>query len=206
MVKISKAEQYRITQRALLDTARELFAERGYAKTSVEEVVRRANVTRGALYYHYRDKAALFQAVYEEIRVGWVQDVMEEMQAARDAGDSMWQQTIVGCHAFVKTATTPGARRIFYIDGPAVLDWYVVQKDSPVLKFLQYVCGQLADEGVIEKVPIDPLAHTLYLTFFGAGMYIANAEDSATAQEEIVDVLIRLISGMRPHTLTASVD
>ncbi len=206
MVKISKAEQYRITQRALLDTARELFAERGYAKTSIEEVVRRANVTRGALYYHYRDKAALFQAVYEEVRTGWVQSVMEKMQAAKDAGASLWKQMIVGCRAFVEAASAPGEQRILYIDGPAVLDWHVVQRDSPGLRFLQHVGAQLIDEGVIEEIPLDPLAHTLWVTFFGAGMYIANAEDSATAQEEIVDVLIRLISGLRPHTLAASVD
>ena len=63
---ISKAEQSEQTRRALLDAALELFAEHGYANTSTEEVVRRAAVTRGALYYHFRDKAALFTAVYEK--------------------------------------------------------------------------------------------------------------------------------------------
>ena len=53
--RISKAEQYQKTRRILLDVARELFTEHGYTHTSTEEVVRRAGVTRGALYYHYRD-------------------------------------------------------------------------------------------------------------------------------------------------------
>ena len=64
--RLTKAEQSAQTRRALLDAAHELFAEDGYAATSTEAVARRAGVTRGALYYQFRDKAALFAAVYEE--------------------------------------------------------------------------------------------------------------------------------------------
>jgi AcrR family transcriptional regulator len=61
---ISKAEQSERTRRALLDAAWELFAEHGYAKTSTEEVVRRAAVTSGALYYHFRDKGCFGASRY----------------------------------------------------------------------------------------------------------------------------------------------
>src|SRR5258708_34552633 len=57
------------TRRALLVAARELFGERGYAGTSVEEVVRRAGLTKGALYHHFRDKDDLFRAVVEQVKV-----------------------------------------------------------------------------------------------------------------------------------------
>ena len=55
------------TRRALLDTARELFAENGFQATRTEEIVQRAGLTRGALYHHFRDKEDLFRAVYEEV-------------------------------------------------------------------------------------------------------------------------------------------
>jgi len=51
-----KAEQSEQTRRLLLDVARALFAERGYAGTATEEIVQRAGVTRGALYHQFRDK------------------------------------------------------------------------------------------------------------------------------------------------------
>ena len=41
--------------------ATELFGERGYYQTGTEEIVRRSGVTRGSLYHHFADKAALFE-------------------------------------------------------------------------------------------------------------------------------------------------
>ncbi len=65
--KISKADQSRRTRSTLLTAARELFAEQGYAHTSTEEILARTGVTRGALYYHFRDKVDLFRAVFCEV-------------------------------------------------------------------------------------------------------------------------------------------
>ncbi len=99
MAGISKAEQFQKTQRILLKTARELFTQNGYADTSTEEIVRRSRVTRGALYYHYEDKADIFAAVFEEVRADSVRFIRGEMKAAEDAGADLWRQVIVGCHA-----------------------------------------------------------------------------------------------------------
>jgi AcrR family transcriptional regulator len=47
---------------------RVLFAERGHASVGTEEIVQAAGVTRGALYYQHRDKAALFATVAETVQ------------------------------------------------------------------------------------------------------------------------------------------
>ena len=105
----------------------------GYADTSTEEIVRRSRVTRGALYYHYRDKADIFAAVFEEVRADSAQFIRGKMEEAEDAGADLWQQVIVGCHAFIESALTPSAQRIVHTDGPSVLDWPVVQRSGPGL-------------------------------------------------------------------------
>jgi TetR/AcrR family transcriptional regulator len=49
----------------LLETATELFAEKGYAGTSVREIVEKAGVSKPVLYYYFKSKDGLFYAVLE---------------------------------------------------------------------------------------------------------------------------------------------
>ncbi len=55
-----------ITRSLIITTARDLFAERGFKGTTVREIARRCRITDPALYYHFRSKQALMQAVLEE--------------------------------------------------------------------------------------------------------------------------------------------
>jgi AcrR family transcriptional regulator len=54
-------------RRALLDAARVEFAARGYAATSVRDILARAGLTPPALYHHFGSKAGLYAAVAAEI-------------------------------------------------------------------------------------------------------------------------------------------
>ena len=76
-----RAEQSGATRAALVAAARELFAERGYAGVGTEEIVRRARVTRGALYHHFEDKKDLFRAVHEELEAELAQTIGAQLAA-----------------------------------------------------------------------------------------------------------------------------
>ncbi|PKW05660.1 transcriptional regulator, TetR family [Streptomyces sp. 1222.5] len=54
------------TRRAVLEAAAAVFAERGYAAATIAEILQRAGVTKGALYFHFDSKAALAQGVLQE--------------------------------------------------------------------------------------------------------------------------------------------
>lgn len=58
----------------LLETATELFAEKGYAATSVREIVERAGVSKPVLYYYFKSKEGLFYAILE-----WAAEVQQEI-------------------------------------------------------------------------------------------------------------------------------
>lgn len=60
----AETEETRVT---LLATARQVFGERGYADTSMDDLTAQANLTRGALYHHFGDKRGLLAAVVEQI-------------------------------------------------------------------------------------------------------------------------------------------
>jgi AcrR family transcriptional regulator len=77
----TQAQRRATTRRALLEAARSLFAERGYHGAAAEEIVRRAGLTRGALYHHFEDKKDLFRAVVEEME-GEIDERIEEAERA----------------------------------------------------------------------------------------------------------------------------
>ena len=58
----------------LLETATELFAEKGYAGASVREIVEKAGVSKPVLYYYFKSKEGLFYAILE-----WAADVQQKI-------------------------------------------------------------------------------------------------------------------------------
>lgn len=68
MVRRTKTEAA-ATRDALLDAALRVFRDRGVAHTSLEEVAAAAGVTRGAVYWHFKDKADLFTALCERVQL-----------------------------------------------------------------------------------------------------------------------------------------
>lgn len=66
------------TREALLDAAEEVFLEKGVARTSLEQIARHAGMTRGAVYWHFKNKADLFQAMLGRVRMPF-QELVEEI-------------------------------------------------------------------------------------------------------------------------------
>lgn len=62
MARKTKAEAA-LTRNRIVESARQVFSRAGVTNTSLEEVAKEAGVTRGAVYWHFRDKADLFRAV-----------------------------------------------------------------------------------------------------------------------------------------------
>ncbi len=60
-------EQALATRSALLDAAEQLFLEQGVSRTTLQDVALAAGVTRGAVYWHFADKGALFNAMLERV-------------------------------------------------------------------------------------------------------------------------------------------
>jgi len=193
--RLTNAEQSQRTRRALLDTARATFAAQGYVAASTEEIVRQAGVTRGALYYHFRDKAALFEAVFDEVRGEYLAALRTAIAAAE--GDA-WQRLMTGVDLFLGGILDPTVQRIVYIDGPAVLDWSSEQRRAPAIALLREIFAPLMAAGVIEQLPLDALLRQLWALFFNAAVDIAQAEEGALALRDRQIVLRRILNGLRP--------
>src|SRR5215207_5307437 len=98
----TQAGRLAATRSALLKAARTIFAEQGYAAAATEEIVRRAKVTRGALYHHFEDKRALFDAVASEV----ARDIAIRIDKVTPMDDPM-QALVVGTGAFLEACLDP---------------------------------------------------------------------------------------------------
>lgn len=115
----SNPERSAATRARLLAVARRLFAEQGYAAAGTEAILAGAGVKRGALYHHYADKAALFEAVC----IALSEEAVPAIDAAAAEADDPWEALVRGSIAWVDYTTRPDVRRILIVDAPTVLGW-----------------------------------------------------------------------------------
>lgn len=197
MVTGRKAEQSEATRSDLLKVARNLFAEQGYAGTSTEEIVKQAGVTRGALYHHFRDKKALFQAVYEQVEKELGEDLVEI--ALRLPQASGWERLLAGADGFLDACRDPAVQQIALIDAPSVLGWETWRSIDAEhgLGLLRAGLQAAMDAGEIESHPVAPLAHILLAALMEAALMIARADDVEAARVEVGATVLRLLEGLR---------
>lgn len=197
-VKSRKAEQFDATRRILLDTARALFAEHSFAGTGTEEVVRRAGVTRGALYYHFKDKRALFVAVVNDLHG----EIATTVGAALAAASDPWEGLRAALAAYLDACMNPRVQRIVLLDAPSVFGWAAWREFDAEhgAAMLTAVLGGLMEAGIVEPGPVEPLAHMLLGALSEAGLVIAGAEDAAAARQAVGLSLDRLLRGLRTQS------
>lgn len=65
------------TRESILEAATELFATKGYTKTTLGNVAQKAGVTRGAVYWHFKNKLDVFGALYDRLHTPIFEIIME---------------------------------------------------------------------------------------------------------------------------------
>jgi TetR/AcrR family transcriptional regulator, acrAB operon repressor len=90
MPRRTKAEAL-ATRRSLLDAAERLFDAQGVSRTSLQHIAQAAGVTRGAVYWHFKDKVALFNALMERAHLPLEEPPAANADAARQSPSEVLQ-------------------------------------------------------------------------------------------------------------------
>jgi TetR/AcrR family acrAB operon transcriptional repressor len=69
-----------ITKQSILDAAVALFSEHGVANTSLEKIAKAANVTRGAVYWHFSSKQDIFEALHDQLHTPFIQMITDGLE------------------------------------------------------------------------------------------------------------------------------
>src|SRR5918995_3369770 len=156
-VKPLRVRQAEATRKLLVDVARENFTQRGYAATSIDDVIHQAGVARGALYHHFPGKEALFRAVYEEVEG----EVVARVLAVAAAQTSPWEAVRAGLSAFLDACLEPSFRRIVVLESVSVLQSEVMEVgiDPVELPMLRSVLEPLLGTARFADMALDALAY-----------------------------------------------
>jgi AcrR family transcriptional regulator len=197
----TQAERAAETREALIQAARPLFAEHGFADVALETIVRAAGVTRGALYHHFADKTELFAAVFERVE-GEVAARMGEAMAAVNETDPIKLMRL-GAKFWLDACSEPEVQRITLVDAPAVLGWtrWTEIGNRYNTGLVRELLANAIETGRIPPQPIEATALTMLGAMREATFYVALADDHDQARQDAGAVMDRLI-----HALSVATD
>ena len=183
------------TKRALVDVARGLFTQQGYAGTSLDEIVAGARVTKGALYHHFTGKQALFEAVFDQVE----EEATVQIRAAVHDHTDPWAMAQSGLRAFLAVVQQPGYRRIVIQEGPVVLGYERFREQEARSTY-----GIVAEivTSVLSSYDLEPsMVETFSRVFFGAmsaaGASVSSAENTVRSSAEVEAAIGFFLDGLR---------
>jgi AcrR family transcriptional regulator len=188
-----RAQQVAQTRDSLVRAGRELFGQKGFRQTSVEDLARAARVTTGALYHHFPTKTAVFEAVFEHAHT----ELMAiSMAAAEDATDDL-DLLARGFEAFLDAVLEPELQRILILDGPAVLGpaRYTELDERYAFAVIVAALRTATDAGTLHVDDPETVTRLLLGALTRGAMLIANSADPVETRHAVALSMRTLLSG-----------
>ncbi|OBI97841.1 TetR family transcriptional regulator [Mycobacterium alsense] len=180
------------TRRDLIGAGRELFVKHGFFNTTISDIVTQSGVgTRGAFYHHFKDKAELFRAVFEDVE----NDLTLRSIAAPPPGTDPWERLTSGLRGFLEAATEPAVQRVILVDGPVVLGWQTLREiqEGNSIALINEVVREAIAAGIIDDQPVAELTHMLVAALEEAALLVAHATNPTKARRRAAKILDRLL-------------
>lgn len=165
------------TKSNILQAAIDVFVERGVVKATLEEIATKADVTRGAIYWHFKNKHDIFTALQEELYQPLTASILEDMKKNRD--DSLQQLKELCTNLLINLDKDPTRKKILKI--------FLCKCD--------YSCGM---EDIIEKQKQQKLKNIeLFSEYFERAKkhkYLSNKINPRTAAISLVCYMSGIVS------------
>ena len=183
------------TRSALVDSAVDLFAKRGYAGTSLDEIAKRARVTKGALYHHFNGKQALFEAAFEKVESA----VFARLQEIVDGPEPPWERALHGLREFITSCLDPAYQRIAIQEAPVVMGWerWRDAEDRASFGLIRANVRNLVEAGEVDEMPLDVTSRLLFGALFAAATEIASSPDPQRVGAEVETAIVQLLNLVR---------
>jgi AcrR family transcriptional regulator len=180
----------------VIEAAHALFMGRDYSRVSIEDILRRSGVSRGALYHHFPTKLDLFLAVYKRSEMRVIGRI--ETQISDSAGP--FEALVDGARAYLALCEADEEfRQIGLTQARVVLGWdgwRTAASELGIAVVLALVSAAIEADELPRRDP-ETTAQILLGALFEAAMLIVVAEDRTTARERSELVIVDLLEGLR---------
>jgi AcrR family transcriptional regulator len=180
----------------VIEAAHDLFMERDYDKVSIEEILARSGVSRGALYHHFPTKLDLFIAVYRASETRVIGQIAKQAVESADPFEAL----VGSARAYLRTCETDEElRRIGLTQSRAVLGWEGWREAASELgiAFVLAIVSAAIEAGQLPPRDPETIAQILLGALIEAAMLIVVAEDRGAARVRSELVIVDLIEGLR---------
>jgi TetR/AcrR family acrAB operon transcriptional repressor len=189
------------TRNSLLDAAEHVFQAQGVAGTSLNDIALHAGATRGAIYWHFQDKADLFNAMMDRVSLP-LQDALAHIEQATD-GDPLPQLRAAIRLALEKIVRDPQTRRVLEVATHkveyvaslcAVRERHLRVREQWILRFRSALRRSAAVRGVKLPMPAAAAAQGLQALVDGLAqnwLLDTDAFDLETVGAKAVDAYLR---------------
>ncbi len=194
------------TRDHILDTAEQVFSEKGVSRSSLADIAAAAGLTRGAIYWHFRNKADLFQAMMDRVVLP-----MEQMTARAGSADHDDPLAFVrdcALHVLKRVTSDKQCQRVFeisahkceYVDEMRQLRDRHIECRTDCLAQIERGFRNAAKKGLIAPsvntryaaVGLHALVDGLIMNWVLDPQYLGLAKAAAPMIDNYID-------GMKPH-------
>ncbi len=175
MVRRTKADAL-ATRHSLLDAAEHLFQERGVSRTSLNDIATAAGTTRGAIYWHFKDKADLFNAMMERVTLPLEGTLACTARTADTTANPLLSLRDSMMSALMQTASDEQTRRVFEVathkveyvsEMQAVRDRHLLVRNQCIAMTQEILQQAVQREGIALSMPLATAALGLHVIMDG---------------------------------------
>jgi AcrR family transcriptional regulator len=198
-VKSRRAEYAEQTRAAILDAAATAFADDGFTATSITRIAAATRVTKGAVYHHFPDKQALFEAVLRKYNEAAQQQVLA---AFTGHAGGVWEDALAALSATLDVSLDRVAARLIYVEGPVGLGWrrWRESEDHYTRRNVRLLLQTLIDAGIYpDDIPVDAMTQVVtgMITHAGVSLAEVSARQRKTVRRDLYTAIEQVMFGLR---------
>jgi len=181
------------TRLKLLQAFRSAFLERGYAQTTVQQILDQTGLSKGALYHHFRSKEEIIEALFEHES----RSTIERVMAGLDPSAPPLDRLRAACLEWTKQVRAPDISRIIFEIGPTALGNQKAKQieDRFALGHIESLLAAAVRSGEIQTTNLTLVAAFLNAMVAEAALhFVRTGSDTTTTLASSIDALF---DGMR---------